>query len=160
MNRQLKNKEWSTASRMNYIKQVETSSNLRAMINRPGEIKSSNDFSSLLAQFRSSHWISHPRLFMVLRCFSQPRVADVIDRYRVKRQCSWLRKQGWFRVVKYAGILRFYRRHPRVSSKMADEANARASFPWYPGNWRVLPTPSPRSATGLFNFVHKSLMEE
>lgn len=78
------------------------------------------------------------------RCFKPDLSAvDVIDRYRVKRQCSWLQKQGWFWVAKFAGILCFYRKAvvlisaTPALSKIADEANARASFPWYPGNWRV-----------------------
>lgn len=101
---------------------------------------------------------------------------------------SWLQKQGRVWVAKFAGILRFYRKAvvlisatsplplPRSKrlSKIADEAREKERFVHviYPQeNWRVpslsLPPPPqlerplrPATATGLFNFVHKSVMEE
>ena len=114
---------------------------------------------------------------------------------------SWLQKQGWVWVAKFAGILRFYRKAvvlisatssppllcpaPRGKrlSKIADEAREKErererereirSRDISRENWRVpnlsphslagatrAPSLRPAAATGLFNFVHKSVMEE
>lgn len=100
---------------------------------------------------------------------------------------SWLQKQGWVWVAKFAGILRFYRKAVVLISatspppspaangcrkSLTKRERKRDSFTWYiQENWRVpnlsplLPAQlerplRPATATGLFNFVHKSVMEE
>lgn len=100
---------------------------------------------------------------------------------------SWLQKQGWVWVAKFAGILRFYRKAVVLISatspppspaangcrkSLTKRERKRDSFTWYiQENWRVpnlsplLPAQlerplRPAAATGLFNFVHKSVMEE
>lgn len=100
---------------------------------------------------------------------------------------SWLQKQGWVWVAKFAGILRFYRKAVVLISatspppspaangcrkSLTKRERKRDSFTWYiQENWRVLNLSPllpaqlerplrPAAATGLFNFVHKSVMEE
>lgn len=92
-----------------------------------------------------------------------------------KRERSWLQKQAWFWVAKCTEILRFYRKTVVLISALPPPA------PLSENRWRSeravrsrdireigvcpapAPTPSattPHLATGLFNFVHKSVMED
>lgn len=134
------------------------------------KLKSIGDFSSL-HNFVISRVYAAPSPLRRPFQFRRPRLMSsiVIE----KRQCSWLQKQAWLWIAKFAEISRFYWKavvlisepHPTPPPlppdrpKIADDAKrgeGDGSFAWYSGNWRVFRPPQPPSAPGYRPFQFRS----